>query len=67
MARSKVKKSIDYFSIPETAAITKLDRQSVWRYVKSGQLPAMRVGNRYIVPHEQVMALVKEQRRKSLA
>jgi len=40
----------EYFSIPEAAAMLGISRIAVFKKVKKGQLPALRVGRNWAVP-----------------
>jgi excisionase family DNA binding protein len=40
------------YSVPEVAAALGVDRNTVWRYVKSGDLPSRRLGYRVLIPVE---------------
>jgi len=39
----------DDMSVPEVALYLGVSRQSVWRWIRSGRLPARKVGKSYIV------------------
>jgi len=44
-----MKERKEYFTIPEIAKLLNLSRITVYRKVKSGKIPAVRVGRNYLI------------------
>ena len=51
-----------YYTAKEVAEILKVHKRSVARWIKSGQLPAVLLGNRYRVSHEDLERFLEERR-----
>jgi excisionase family DNA binding protein len=59
MAQTNPTATPRYRSLPDIAREYNVDRSSVWRWVKAGRLPAVRVGVRnYRVAAEDVAAIL---------
>jgi excisionase family DNA binding protein len=50
---------IPNYSLTEAAAYLRVSKQTIWRWVRSGQLPAVRVGVRYRIRREDLDGMVK--------
>jgi excisionase family DNA binding protein len=44
-----VEMQVEYLSIAEVADFLKKDRTQVWRYIRHKLLPAMKLGNQWVV------------------
>ncbi|MBI3330611.1 MAG: helix-turn-helix domain-containing protein [Candidatus Omnitrophica bacterium] len=57
-----------YLSIPEAAKLLKTSRVTVWKRVKTGAIPAIRVGKIYLIDHKDVFPanrpLTEEEKRQ---
>ena len=49
-----VKKTKEFFSVPEVAKIMHISRVAVFKKIKSGILPAEKIGRNYIISSEQL-------------
>ncbi|QAT16238.1 hypothetical protein BU251_00040 [Candidatus Velamenicoccus archaeovorus] len=56
----------EYFSIAQAAKILKISRIAVYKKVKKGQLPAIRIGKIYAVPKEDIIRKVRGIKGRSL-
>lgn len=49
----------DILRTEEVAAMLGVGEQTVWRYIRSGKIPARKIGKRYFVSRETILAMVK--------
>ncbi len=49
----------EYFSIAQVAKILKISRIAVYKKVKKGQLPAIRIGKIYAIPRESILRKIR--------
>lgn len=49
----------ELLTISEVAAVLKVRPITVWKWVKSGRLPAYRLGRLYRIPKDAVLSLLK--------
>lgn len=50
---------IPTYSLAEAAVYLSVSKQTIWRWVRSGQLPAIRVGFRYRIKKTDLDGMVK--------
>lgn len=50
---------MDFLTVAEIAAVLRVSKMTVYRLVHSGQLPAVRVGRSFRVPHEAVQEYLR--------
>jgi excisionase family DNA binding protein len=43
-------------TVKEAAAALRVSDQTIWRYIKGGELPGRKVGRQYLIPEEAVEA-----------
>lgn len=49
-----------YLSVTETAEELSIARQNVWAQIKAGAIKAMKVGEMYVIPRQEVRRVRKE-------
>lgn len=49
-----------FYNVAETAALLRLDQSTLYRHLRSGRFPAVKIGGRYVVPHIVLDRLVSE-------
>ena len=57
--RCKMEKN-EYLSIAQVAKILRISRVAVYKKVKKGIIPAMKVGKFYVIPRENIIKRVRE-------
>jgi len=50
----------EYLSIAQVAKILRISRVAVYKKVKKGEIPAMRVGKFYAIPRENIIRRVRK-------
>ena len=51
-----------YYTARQVADILEVHERSISRWIKEGKLPAVRIGNRYRVSHEDLERFLEERR-----
>jgi len=49
----------EYFSIAQVAKLLKISRIAVYKKVKKGQLPTIRIGKIYAIPRESILRKIR--------
>lgn len=55
-----VRPSPAFYNVAETAALLRLDQSTLYRHLRSGQFPGVKIGGRYVVPHIVVERLISD-------
>ena len=48
-------------TVPDVSEILRLSQRQIWRLIRDGRLPALRVGRRVLIEPESVVALLKNE------
>lgn len=40
-----------FYNVAETAELLRLDQSTLYRHLRSGRFPGVKIGGRYVVPH----------------
>jgi excisionase family DNA binding protein len=56
---------VDYYTVEESAAKLKISKYTVWKYIKSGQLKAAKIGKIYRISESQLDEFMKSLETKS--
>jgi len=51
--------SIKYYTIREVAQLLRLDKTTIYKWIKSGKIKAIKINNRWLIPAEEVERIVK--------
>jgi excisionase family DNA binding protein len=66
--RSKQDRDADYVTVPEAAALLGVSSSTIWRWIANGNLPAYRVGPRFVrVRRTELSALIRPVRPSGVA
>lgn len=49
-----------FYNVAETAEITGLDESTLYRHLRQGRFPGIKIGGRYVVPHAVLERLVAD-------
>lgn len=49
-----------FYNVAETAELLRLDQSTMYRHLRSGKFPAVKIGGRYVVPRVVVERLIAE-------
>ena len=49
---------MEYYTVSEVAAKLKINKNSIYDYIRMGKMPASKLGNRYRVSDEQLKAFM---------
>lgn len=49
-----------FYNVAETAQLLRLDQSTMYRHLRSGRFPAVKIGGRYVVPRIVVERLIAE-------
>lgn len=49
-----------FYNVAETAELLRLDQSTLYRHLRSGRFPAVKIGGRYVVPRVVVERLIAE-------
>lgn len=49
-----------FYNVAEAAELLRLDQSTLYRHLRSGRFPALKIGGRYIVPRVVVDRLVED-------
>jgi excisionase family DNA binding protein len=49
-----------FYNVAETAELLRLDQSTMYRHLRSGRFPALKIGGRYVVPRVVVERLIAE-------
>lgn len=49
-----------FYNVAETADLLRLDQSTLYRHLRSGRFPAVKIGGRYVVPRRVVERLVDD-------
>jgi excisionase family DNA binding protein len=49
-----------FYNVAETAALLRLDQSTMYRHLRSGRFPAVKIGGRYVVPRVVVDRLIDD-------
>lgn len=49
-----------FYNVAETAALLRLDQSTLYRHLRAGQFPGLKIGGRYVVPHVVVDRLIND-------
>ncbi|MCR3720169.1 MULTISPECIES: helix-turn-helix domain-containing protein [Prauserella salsuginis group] len=49
-----------FYNVAETADLLRMDQSTLYRHLRSGRFPAVKIGGRYVVPRQVVERLVDE-------
>ena len=52
----------DYMNTPQVAKLLGVNIQTVREYIRSGELPAARVGRRYVIVHDDIDRFIEKRR-----
>lgn len=49
-----------FYNVAEAAALLRLDQSTLYRHLRGGQFPGLKIGGRYVVPHVVVDRLISD-------
>jgi hypothetical protein len=49
-----------FYNVAEVAAMLRLDQSTLYRHLRDGQFPGLKIGARYVVPHIVVEKLISD-------
>lgn len=49
-----------FYNVAETAEITGLDQSTLYRHLRQGKFPGIKIGGRYVVPHAVLERLIAD-------
>jgi excisionase family DNA binding protein len=49
-----------FYNVAETAELLRLDQSTMYRHLRSGRFPGVKIGGRYVVPHVVVEKLIND-------
>lgn len=49
-----------FYNVAETAELLRLDQSTMYRHLRSGRFPAVKIGGRYVVPRVVVERLIED-------
>jgi excisionase family DNA binding protein len=49
-----------FYSVGETAKIMRIDESTMYRHLRNGTFPAVKIGGRYVVPHVVLERLISD-------
>ncbi|MQA64163.1 MAG: helix-turn-helix domain-containing protein [Actinophytocola sp.] len=49
-----------FYNVAETAEITGLDESTLYRHLRQGKFPGIKIGGRYVVPHAVLERLIAD-------
>lgn len=49
-----------FYNVAETAKLLRLDQSTMYRHLRSGQFPGVKIGGRYVVPRVVVEKLITD-------
>lgn len=58
--RTPSRAAVAFYNVAETAALLRLDQSTLYRHLRSGSFPAVKIGGRYVVPHVVIDCLVND-------
>lgn len=53
------KKSLDVYSLKEFGELMDMDRQTIMKYIRSGELKTSKVGNKYYFTRDDIMQFLE--------
>jgi excisionase family DNA binding protein len=56
---SKRELAAEVLSVPEVAAVLKMNVQTAYRLARKGAIPSVRIGGRIVVPRSKLAAMLK--------
>jgi excisionase family DNA binding protein len=60
VARAPARPSQTFYNVAETADLLRLDQSTLYRHLRSGQFPGVKIGGRYVVPRAVVERLIND-------
>lgn len=49
-----------FYNVAEIAALLRLDQSTLYRHLRAGNFPGLKIGGRYVVPHVVVDRLISD-------
>lgn len=49
-----------FYNVAEAAALLRLDQSTLYRHLRSGRFPGVKIGGRYVVPHVVLDRLISD-------
>jgi len=49
-----------YYTVREVAQMLRFDKMTIYRWIKSGKIKAVKINNRWLIPAEEVERIIKK-------